>query len=215
MTKSLGLRERKKIRTRRAISEAAIALFMENGFDNVSVAEVAAAAEVSKMTVFNYFPAKEDLVLERVDDHIDEASEVVAAREPGETPVGALRRHFLAALREHSVNSGLNDTPGYLTFQRMVMDTPSLRLRLTEQGVRAQDSLTAAFAQAIGADPGDLLPRVAAVQVLATLQVLVVRNLTQVLEGASAAEALPSSIEAAERAFELLERGLGGSGLAD
>jgi AcrR family transcriptional regulator len=215
MPETVGLRERKKLRTRRAISEAAIALFLENGFDNVSVVDVAAAAEVSKMTVFNYFPTKEDLVLERVDDHIDETAEVVTAREPGETPIGALRRHFLAALREHSVQSGLNDTREYLTFQRMVMDTPSLKLRLTEQGVRAQDSLTAAFAQAIDADPGDLLPRVAAVQVLATLQVLIVRNLTQVLEGASATELLPSAIEAAERAFELLERGLGGSGLAD
>lgn len=61
-------------------------MFLERGFDKVSVAEVAAAADISKPTLFRYFPAKEDLVLHRFADHEDEAARVVTARAPDETP---------------------------------------------------------------------------------------------------------------------------------
>ena len=60
---SVGLRERKKLEVRERIAGAAFRLFSESGFDNVTVAEVAAAAETSVQTVFNYFPTKEDLLL--------------------------------------------------------------------------------------------------------------------------------------------------------
>ena len=62
MDAELGLRERKKLRTRQLIAETAMRLFVERGFDAVPVAAVARAAEVSEATVFNYFPTKEDLV---------------------------------------------------------------------------------------------------------------------------------------------------------
>ncbi len=62
-TGNAGLRERKKQRMYQSVSDIAIRLFMEKGFDAVSVAEIAAAAEISKPTLFRYFPAKEDLVL--------------------------------------------------------------------------------------------------------------------------------------------------------
>ncbi|WP_298571251.1 TetR family transcriptional regulator, partial [Streptomyces luteogriseus] len=73
-----GLRERKKQRMYETVSDIAVRLFMEKGFDAVSVAEVAAAAEISKPTLFRYFPAKEDLVLYRIADHEGEAARVVA-----------------------------------------------------------------------------------------------------------------------------------------
>ncbi len=76
-----GLRERKRQRTIQVLSDTAIRLFVEKGFDAVSVAEVAAAAEVSKPTLFRYFPAKEDLVLHRIADHEGEAARV-AGRGP-------------------------------------------------------------------------------------------------------------------------------------
>ncbi|GAA3037889.1 hypothetical protein GCM10017559_77310 [Streptosporangium longisporum] len=72
-----GLRERKRRQVRETISATAVSLFLERGFDEVSVAEVAAAAEVSKPTLFKYFPTKEDLVLHRISDHQGEAARVV------------------------------------------------------------------------------------------------------------------------------------------
>src|ERR1700748_497169 len=91
-----GLRARKKARTHDAIADAAISLFLAHGFDQVSVNDIAAAAEVSKPTLFRYFPTKEDLVLHRVADHNGEAARVVRARQPGVSPVAALHRHFQA-----------------------------------------------------------------------------------------------------------------------
>ena len=90
----MGLRDRKKARTRDAISGAAIALFLQRGYDAVSIAEIAAAAEVSRRTLFAYFPTKDDLVLHRFADHEDEAARVVRAREPDVAPLDALHRHL-------------------------------------------------------------------------------------------------------------------------
>lgn len=78
-----GLRERKKRRTRQYISDVATGLFLERGFDEVTVAEVAEAAEVSVNTVYNYFPAKEDLFLDRSKGVVDRLARYVRGRDPG------------------------------------------------------------------------------------------------------------------------------------
>jgi AcrR family transcriptional regulator len=125
MSGEMGLRERKKRQTYQAISDAAIALFLKKGFDRVSVAEVAAAADVSKPTLFRYFPAKEDLALHRFADHEDEAARVVAARPPGIPPLDALQRHFLDGLERSDPVTGLNDDEGVLAYLRLLYGTPS------------------------------------------------------------------------------------------
>src|SRR5690242_21571654 len=79
----MGLRERKKLETARAVRRAAIDLFLERGFDDVSVAEIAAAANVSKMTVFNYLPSKEDLLFMPMEEQTEEMAEVVRDRPAG------------------------------------------------------------------------------------------------------------------------------------
>ena len=111
-----GLRERKKLRTHRTISETAIALFLERGYDQVSVAEIAAAAEVSKRTLFAYFPSKDDLILHRFADHEDETARVVRQRSPGEAPLDALHRHLRSALGRCEPTSGLCDDPDVVAF---------------------------------------------------------------------------------------------------
>src|SRR5690606_12551135 len=82
-----GLRERKKRQMYRRLSDTAIGLFLERGYEQVTVADVAAAVDVSKPTLFRYFPAKEDLVLHRLADHVGEAGRVVAGRPAGQSPL--------------------------------------------------------------------------------------------------------------------------------
>ncbi|MER7283473.1 TetR/AcrR family transcriptional regulator [Dactylosporangium sp. NPDC000244] len=214
MAEVMGLRERKKQRTREAISRAAITLFLQNGYDQVSVAQVAQAAEVSKMTVFHYFPAKEDLVLYQSRDHFEETAKIVRTRPPGQSPLGALRAHFLAGLAERDASTGLCNDEDYLVFQRMIHSTQNLRLGMTVQLWRSEESLASAIAEAIGADPGGIVPRVAARQVLVVQQTLVGDNLRRILAGENPDDIYESATAAARTAFDLLEKGLSICGLA-
>ena len=89
---ALPLRERKKRLTRQHISDIATRLFVLRGFDTVTVAEIADAAAVSKMTVFNYFPRKEDLFFDRGPEAVAVLTATIRERATDETPIGALRR---------------------------------------------------------------------------------------------------------------------------
>src|SRR5438552_11652124 len=92
----VGLRERKKQQTRELIAEAARRLFADRGFDQVTVAEVARAADVSEVTVFNYFPTKEDLLYGGMEFFEEQLIEAVRSRPKGESAVKAFRRRLLA-----------------------------------------------------------------------------------------------------------------------
>jgi AcrR family transcriptional regulator len=196
-----GLRELKRRRMHEAISTAAIRLFLQRGFDEVSVAEVAQAAEVSKPTLFKYFATKEDLVLHRIADHQGEAARTVRQRPQGETPLDALRRHFLAGLADRDPVTGLNDHPEVLGYHRMVFGTPSLLARVFHyMGVDE-----AALAEELG---GDLAARLVAAQVLAVQRVLARDIWQRLADGESADEVYPEAVAAAERAFTLLSSGI-------
>ncbi len=94
-----GRRERKKQQTRQAISDVATALFMERGFDAVTVAEVARAADVAVQTVFNHFPTKEDLFFDEPGWWKGPAQAILEAPD-GTDQVDALERHYLDEIRE-------------------------------------------------------------------------------------------------------------------
>ncbi|MDL4774945.1 TetR/AcrR family transcriptional regulator [Actinomadura xylanilytica] len=209
MAEPTGLRERKRERTHRALSDAAIALFLKHGFDRVSVADVAAAAEVSKPTLFKYFATKEDLVLHRVTDHRGESARVVRDA-PDRPPLTALRRHFLDGLRRHDPVTGLSDAPEVLAYHRMVFATPSLLARLAEHAAREEEELAAALAERRGpGDAGaDLTSGPAAAQVIAVMRVLARANWRALADGRDAAAALPDALAGAEHAFDLLDTGL-------
>ncbi|MDC2960624.1 TetR/AcrR family transcriptional regulator [Streptomyces gilvifuscus] len=194
----MGLRERKKQRMYEVVSETAIRLFLEKGFDAVSVAEVAAAAEVSKPTLFRYFPTKEDLVLHRIADHEQEAARVAAQ---GPTPIAALRRHFLDGLQRDDPVTGLNDHPQVLAFHSLLYGTPSLVARVYAYQQRSEDAL----AQALG---GGLEARLAAGQIVAVQRILALDNWRRIAAGEPVDEVRPDAVAAAERAFEMLAAGL-------
>ncbi|MFJ4339339.1 TetR/AcrR family transcriptional regulator [Streptomyces sp. NPDC088915] len=198
-----GLRERKKARTRQALSDAAIALFLERGFDGVSVAEVAAAAEVSKPTLFRYFPAKEDLALHRFADHQDEPARVVeAGRATGTAPLDALYAHLLDGLGRRDPVTGLCDAPEVLAYHRLLYGTPALLARLHAY----QAGTEAALAGALGGDP--LVARLAAGQIVAVLRILADGNAARIAGGETADAVAADAVAAAGKAFGTLREGL-------
>ncbi|KOV66362.1 TetR family transcriptional regulator [Streptomyces sp. MMG1121] len=196
----MGLRERKRQRMYQDVSDIAVRLFLERGFDAVSVAEVAAAAGISKPTLFRYFPAKEDLVLHRIADHETEAARVVAGTDD---PVDALRRNFLAGLERHDPVTGLNDHPGVLAFHRLLYGTPALVAR----AYRHQERSEAALAEMLG---GDLDARLAAGQLIAVQRILALENWRRIAAGEPVEKVAPDAVRAAERAFARLAVGLAG-----
>ncbi|MFE9768897.1 TetR/AcrR family transcriptional regulator [Streptomyces sp. NPDC005808] len=197
----IGLRERKRQRMYQAVSDIAIGLFLEKGFDAVSVAEVAAAAEISKPTLFRYFPAKEDLVLYRFADHETEAARIVAGRAQGQSATDALLEHFLDGLRRHDPATGLNDHPNVLAFHRLLYGTPSLAARVYAYVERSE----AALAEALG---GDLDARLAAGQITAVRRILALENWRRIAEGEPVADVARDAVTAARRAFAGLAAGL-------
>ncbi|MFC9914081.1 TetR/AcrR family transcriptional regulator [Streptomyces sp. NPDC127197] len=209
MDQRMGLRERKKERTRETIAATAIRLFLDKGFDQVSITEIAQAAEVSRRTLFAYFPTKEDLVLHRFADHESEAARVVRARPAGQPPLEALRAALLDALAHRDPNTGLCDDPEVMAFLRMILDTEGLATRLTRYMARGTDALAEALREA-GVDP--LAARLVAAQVIVVQRELTVMNQECLAGGASADDRYPEAVRATERAFDLLRDGLGQHG---
>ncbi|MDP4506805.1 TetR/AcrR family transcriptional regulator [Nonomuraea turcica] len=201
-----GLRERKKQRTHAAISDAAITLFLEHGFNQVSVAQVAEAAEVSKRTLFAYFPTKEDLVVHRLADHETESARVVRARPPRTDPLTALREHFLKGLRERDPITGLNDAPQVRRLHRMILDAPSLVARMERFKTGAERALAQALQET--ADTPELTARLAAVQIVAVQWALAQDNAGRLAYGEPADERYAGAVADAEHAFALLANGL-------
>jgi AcrR family transcriptional regulator len=194
VTQPTGLRDRKKARTRDAIANAAISLFLAHGFDQVSVSDIAAAAEVSKPTLFRYFATKEDLVLHRFADHNGEAARVVCDRQPGVSPVTALHRHFRAGLDRCEPVTGLNDHPEVVAFHRLVFSTPSLAGRLTQYMLEDEEALAGALGPGIEG-------RLRAAQVLAVQRVLARANWQKIADGRTARDVHPEAVADADQAF--------------
>jgi AcrR family transcriptional regulator len=92
---TVGLRERKKRQTRRHIADTAARLFGERGYEHVAVVDVAEAADVSEQTVYNYFPTKQDLVLDLEEDLHDRLTELIRTRPAGVSPAAAIRADVL------------------------------------------------------------------------------------------------------------------------
>lgn len=123
-----GLRERKKRQTRQYLSDVATGLFLERGFDAVTIAEVARAADVSVNTVYNYFPTKEDLFLDRSQGVVDRLSRYVRGRDKGESAADAVLRELRIQVEGVSPTVGLMD--GYERFMRVIEGADSLKARL-------------------------------------------------------------------------------------
>jgi AcrR family transcriptional regulator len=212
MTGELGLRERKKLRTRQLIAETARRMFAEHGFDAVPVAAVARAAEVSEATVFNYFPTKEDLVFQGMEAFETELLTAVRDRPAGEPIVAAFARFvlqprgFLAAKDDEAAR--------YLTgVSRMIADSPALLSREREVLARYTAALAALIAEDTAAEPDDLRPWVAARALIGTHQSLIEFVRRRLLDGPADHARLAGEVRTrGQQALDLLGQGLAGYG---
>jgi AcrR family transcriptional regulator len=212
MGTELGLRERKKQQTRRAIADAAKRLFLEHGFDQVSVAEVARAADVSEQTIFNYFPTKEDLVYGRMDTFEQELLAAVRDRPAGDAPLRAFARFILDRSDTAMAGDGRRRVA---ELTRLVSVSPSLMARERLIVARYTDALAALLAEETGAAPDDVEPRLAAETMMAFHRSLIDFARRRASSRKSSADLAAEIRTAGERALALLEGGLGEYGRRD
>ncbi len=151
MNEPLGLRERKKEQTRQLIAETARRLFVERGFEQVTVAQIARAADVAEQTVYNYFPTKEDLVYWRLESFEQELLAAIRDRAPGVPVLEAFWQWMLRArglMDEQPVSETL------AAIARVIDESPALRVREQQVFERYTASLADLLAADTGAQPG-------------------------------------------------------------
>lgn len=161
-TPPTGLRAHKKARTRSALQEEALRLFLSQGYENTTVDQIARAAGVSSMTFFRHFPTKESVV--ESDDYDPLIVRLIQRRPAREHPLDALRH----ALAEGLATVYATDRDTLFVRTRLILGTPALRARLWENQHATERMLTAALAARSGQEP-DLPLRVLASAALAAL----------------------------------------------
>jgi AcrR family transcriptional regulator len=208
MIDGTGLRERKKVRTRELIAETARTLFAERGFEGVTVAEIARAADVSQQTVFNYFPTKEDLVYWRLEAFEAELLAAIRDRPAGEPVIAAFGR-FVRRPRGLLAEGDAAARERLAGITRMIAGSPALLAREAQTMARYTASLAALIAEEQGAAPTDIAPTVAANALMGVHHALVAQARASVVAGTPHATVRERLIAEADRALDLLERGLG------
>lgn len=159
----LGLRERKKIKTRQAIRTATYALVEEQGYDATTIEQIADRAEVSPSTVFRYFPTKEDIVLTDEDDPI--LMEELRAR-PADEPWTDSIRHVL----REAVRTGVEEDATVARLRtRLMVQVPAVRSRMMESMSVTGRMLCTAIGERTGRDPDSLEVRVYAMALIGGL----------------------------------------------
>jgi AcrR family transcriptional regulator len=146
----VGRRERKKAATRQAIADAALRLFLERGYDQVSIRDIADAADVSTTTLFKHFTGKEALVFDREADREADLVAAVRERPAGSSVLDALERHVLHTYLPFVTH------PQATAYTALIESTPALRAYWERMWTRHTGSLSAAIAGDLGVDRDDL-----------------------------------------------------------
>jgi AcrR family transcriptional regulator len=190
-------------KTRAHIAEVATGLFLDRGFDNVTIVEVAAAAGVSKVTVFSHFDRKEDLLLDRLPDVVEIARAALRERADDVGAVEAIRRTLLTLAQDRHGLSAL--TEGIEPFLRTVAQAPALiaRLRLFEHEIEA------ALAEELESDPrfcGD--SALLAALIVAAYRVVALATVRRRLAGDNLADIATAHQQRLNQAFDAIEHGI-------
>jgi AcrR family transcriptional regulator len=163
----LGLRERKKQRTRETIARVAMQLFSEHGFHETTIKQIADAADVSPRTVSAYFPAKEELVFFGSQEAFESLTNRLEQRAPGETTADALREWITAFIADKH-----HDAERQRCRREIVESDPGLRTYERGMQERVERIVARAAAVDLQLEPDDLLPRMVGAATLAALDSL-------------------------------------------
>jgi AcrR family transcriptional regulator len=204
-----GLRERKKQQTRELIADTANRLFAKRGFDAITVAQVAQAANVSEVTVFNYFPTQEDLFYGGMQFFEEKLLEAVRERAPGESVLEAFRRPVLEGLKRLA-----SDEPAEVIAAagHLISASPALEAHEREIVARYTRLLAELLAEEAGAKPGDVEAIGVASALMGVQRALVGYVRSSVLAGRRGPRLVADARSQAVRGFGRLEKGLAGYG---
>lgn len=195
----MGLRERKKQKTRESIQRAALRLFLKQGYEETTVEDIAEAAEISASTFFNYFPTKEDVVLYDIYDPV--AIEMILNR-PKDEPLNTVARRVLEAMDELFER----DKEMMLQRAKLVMDVPELRGRMWDELERTLGVFARALAERTRRSVDDFELRV-------TTRILVAAIYEAVIEWMRG-NGRESLAALTDRALDVMERGASLAGTA-
>jgi AcrR family transcriptional regulator len=200
-----GLRARKKRLAREAIAATARRLFAERGFDTVTVAEIAAAADVSEKTVFNHFPTKEDLAFAGREEGIARLVADITER-PAGTSILEVFRALTTAVIDEFVAPGNEDL---LAVAKILRHSPTLQERLTAGWESGAAAVAAAIAETSGAADDDLVPGIVARTLWWTHRSIFLVALRGLLAQEDREQLVVRLRVIADRAYDQLARGLG------
>ena len=201
----LGLRERKKQQTRKLIYETAARLFAERGFDFVTVAEIAREAEVSEVTVFNYFPTKDDLFFGGMEFFEDTLIAAVRSRAPGVSVLAAFREPVLDGLARLEAD----ETARLIAKSAALINaSPSLQVRERELVARYTGVLARLIADERDAEADDVEASGVATALMGSQRALVAYVRARVLAGERGPALVEQARSQATRIFARLDRGL-------
>jgi AcrR family transcriptional regulator len=197
MISQAGLRERKKARTRAAIREHALRLFREKGYQDTTVEQIAAAAEVSPSTFFRYFPTKEDVVLQ---DDMDVLLLEALSAQPAElSPIAAMR----AATRQALEAISEEDLAQLQMTTQLTFTVPEVRARAVDELSRTIEVIASAIGARAGRSPQDM-----AVRALSGAVVGVIMSVTLPWSQHSAEMSTTDMFARIDEGLALLESGL-------
>ncbi|GAA5021576.1 TetR/AcrR family transcriptional regulator [Actinopolymorpha pittospori] len=203
-----GLRARKKRAAREAIAATARRLFAERGFDTVTVAEVAAAADVSEKTVFNHFPTKEDLAFAGRENGLEQLVADITQRPAGASVLDVFRA-LTTSVIDNFVIPGNEDL---LAVAKIIRNSRTLQERLTVGWESGAAAVTAAIAQTTGAAEDDLVPGIVARTLWWTHRSIFLHALHGLLAEEDRDQLVVRLRDAADRAYDQLASGLGNYG---
>jgi AcrR family transcriptional regulator len=209
-----GLRERKKRLMRQLISDTATGMFLEHGFDEVRVTEIAAASGVSEKTVYNYFPTKESLLLDREESMARSIRAALGPGAPERSPIDGALEVLTADLE--SLRQGWDAAYGdnvdglqlLARFTELINSTPSLRAAQRDMMDRLVIVAAEAMAQRAGVSPDDPEPMIAGYAILGLWRIQFAGLRRYAESGATADEVLSKVTDEVRRAARLIDSGL-------